>query len=138
MVHLPNLRLRILIVDDDPNIRFVYSDHFESKGHEVYSAENAEEAEAIVNDKKTKFDVMITDFQMPNINGMQLIERFEALQVGFKLFILNSGMSEQEIFTTVGDMRQKLTTPLRFFQKPFNSEEMDMVLMGVGYGKTKF
>ncbi|MFC1623726.1 response regulator [Candidatus Omnitrophota bacterium] len=58
---------KILIVDDDPDILDVLKITLEDEGYEVIEGHDGQEAVDII--KKTIPDLLITDFNMPKING---------------------------------------------------------------------
>ncbi|HET6372408.1 MAG TPA: response regulator transcription factor [Candidatus Polarisedimenticolia bacterium] len=62
---------RILIVDDDPAIRRSLSVELRAAGHEVATAEDGEQAEAVA--ETTEFDLIVTDLAMPVTDGFALI-----------------------------------------------------------------
>lgn len=64
---------RILIVDDVTPIREIVTAMLSKCGHRVFEAKNAEEALAIVQTKKVH--VVLTDINMPGMNGIDLIKR---------------------------------------------------------------
>jgi signal transduction histidine kinase len=65
--------LRILIVDDDPLILMSTADMLGDLGHEVLEAGSGSDALAILA-SSAEIDLLITDFSMPRMNGMQLAE----------------------------------------------------------------
>jgi len=62
---------RILSVDDSPSVRKLVQFTLKSKGYEVTSAENGLEALDLVADMS--FDAIILDFEMPFMNGIDVI-----------------------------------------------------------------
>ena len=62
---------RILVVDDEPSIRFVFSALLEREGYTVDVAEDGFVALRKV--RKAKPDLVITDLRMPNMNGFELL-----------------------------------------------------------------
>ena len=77
---LPEVRARILIVDDHPSIgatlaRILAGTHMSV---EILTALNGHEALAIVAEG---VDVLIVDFLMPDMTGLQLIERLRAMPI---------------------------------------------------------
>lgn len=71
MTHLPNHpKRRILIVDDERHILQVLSLKLRNADYEVMSAEDGEEALEIV--VRECPDLVITDFQMPYMTGLEL------------------------------------------------------------------
>ncbi len=64
---------KILIVDDEANIRALYETELEDDGYEVRSASSAEEALDILS--KENFDLVILDIRMPGENGISALEK---------------------------------------------------------------
>ena len=64
---------KILIVDDELNMRLVLSAMLKKEGFEVSSAANGREALQIL--QSTKIAVVITDLKMPDMDGMELLTR---------------------------------------------------------------
>ncbi len=62
---------RILLADDEPHITHLVARRLKAMGHEVRVARDGEEAWTIVQEWVP--DLMITDLQMPYINGLDLI-----------------------------------------------------------------
>jgi len=74
---------KILIVDDELNMRLVLSAMLKKEGFEISSASNGREALQIL--QSNKIDVVITDLKMPDIDGMKLLtiisERYPEIPV---------------------------------------------------------
>jgi DNA-binding NtrC family response regulator len=62
---------RILIVEDDPGLRFTMTDALEGKGFAVTGADNG--AEAIRRLLDEAFDVVVTDLRLPGKDGMEVL-----------------------------------------------------------------
>ena len=60
----------ILIVDDEPSIRSVLQEFLKSKGFIAHAAALAEDAIEILNE--IEVDLVITNINMPGINGLEL------------------------------------------------------------------
>ncbi len=65
--------MRVLIVDDEPNVRFVFRTALESSGFVVDEAEDGRAALSRL--EQTAFDVVLLDLQMPGVGGMEVLER---------------------------------------------------------------
>ena len=68
---------RILIVDDDELTRLFLSATVERAGHETFLAEDGREAVSVYG--ATEIDVVVTDLQMPEMHGLELITVFRDL-----------------------------------------------------------
>jgi len=64
---------RVLVVDDEIHIVHVVAIKLRNNGYEVLSADNGAEAYELA--LKDKPDIIVTDFQMPIMSGMELIEK---------------------------------------------------------------
>jgi CheY-like chemotaxis protein len=66
----------ILIVDDEPDVRFMIRLIFEHAGHQVTEAANGAMALQRIHEKLP--DLIVTDIMMPVMNGGELIARLRA------------------------------------------------------------
>ncbi len=65
-------RGRILVADDETHIVQVLALKFRNAGHEVFEAHDGEEALDLA--RRMSPDVVVTDYQMPFMNGAELAE----------------------------------------------------------------
>ncbi|WP_414541146.1 response regulator transcription factor [Nostoc sp. CCY0012] len=65
--------LTILVVDDDLGTRLSISDYLELSGYSVITANDGQEALAMVDDYHP--DLIVTDIVMPQMNGYELVRR---------------------------------------------------------------
>ena len=63
---------RILVIEDDNDLRFLYETAFARLGHEVIAAGNT--VEAILHLTNKDVDAIILDLQMPDMPGLRVIE----------------------------------------------------------------
>ena len=64
---------RVLVVDDEIHIVHVVAIKLRNNGYEVLSADNGAEAFELA--CREKPDIVVTDFQMPIMTGMELVEK---------------------------------------------------------------
>ena len=67
---------RILVVDDDNAVRLLLRSMLERRGHSVVEAENG--AEGLQYYRTAPADLVITDIQMPVMDGLQMIKKLRA------------------------------------------------------------
>lgn len=67
---------RILLVDDQPELRRLFQRTLTKAGHQVAVAENGRQAIALV--AKNSFDVVISDVRMPDMGGVELLQALHA------------------------------------------------------------
>jgi DNA-binding response OmpR family regulator len=87
--------MKILVADDDPLIRMVVTGGLKALGHEVIACESGLQAwEAL---KKTRCPVLITDWLMPGLDGLQLTQLVRrAPRDSYTYVIMLTGRSKRE------------------------------------------
>lgn len=80
----------ILVADDQPNIRRLYQHTLEKNGYRVFTAENGENALAVL--EKEHVDVVILDVMMPKMDGFSCLK-----------LIRDAGMSMPVLMITAKD-----------------------------------
>lgn len=63
---------KILLVEDDENLREIYQARLTAEGYEIVSAKNGEEALVVA--KQEKPDLIIADIMMPRISGFEMLD----------------------------------------------------------------
>ncbi len=111
----------ILIVDDSPPMRAVIRKTIKASGYGdslFFEANNGEEALSIL--RANWLDLVVTDYNMPNMNGMELIaemKKDDILQAVPVLVITTEGSSQKvNEFLTCG--------AAGYVKKPFTPEEI--------------
>src|SRR5690606_13265304 len=69
--------ISILLVDDDDMVRPVIEALLVRAGYETYTAENGAEARAVA--KKHPVDIALLDYQLPDVNGIDLMQDLQSL-----------------------------------------------------------
>lgn len=77
---------RILIVDDEASIRLTLSALLKRAGYEITSAENGEEAIAVL--ERQMFDLLLVDLKMPGIDGMHVVAAARQRQPDIAIIVL--------------------------------------------------
>jgi CheY-like chemotaxis protein len=88
----------ILLVDDNPHGSVARRTVLEELGYEIYTGGSGEEALALL--ERQKVDLVITDFRMPNMDGVELIARIRQLRQDMPIILLSGfveplGLTEQ-------------------------------------------
>ena len=87
--------LRILAVDDDPVSLRLLTTLLRKDGHEVLTARNGKEALAVYMERGAQ--VVITDWMMPEMDGLMLCKQLRRTEEGRKLYLLLlTGRTEEE------------------------------------------
>jgi CheY-like chemotaxis protein len=108
-------RARVLVVDDDHDVRQMTGEMLTERGYAVEQAADGQEALAIL-ERDGNFDVMLVDYVMPGINGIALMQtaRTQFPRVKSLLMTGHAEMREGEIIDAESILR-----------KPFNIATLD-------------
>jgi DNA-binding NtrC family response regulator len=113
-------QLHILVVDDEPAVRAILEDALLQEGYSVSTAEDG--ATALQAVKETVVHIVITDFQLPDIDGLKIIDRL--LKLDAKIIpIMMTGFGTIE--TAVQAMK---SGAFEFITKPFDLEAVAVVV----------
>jgi two-component system response regulator (stage 0 sporulation protein F) len=93
---------RILIVDDEENIRFLYKEELEDEGFVVDLAKNGEEALEKVNQFQP--DLITLDIKMPGLNGLEVLKRIREQKRNLPIILCSAyGEYKQDLTTWASD-----------------------------------
>jgi two-component system, response regulator FlrC len=91
------MALNILVVDDDLIIRQVVTRHLTLLGHAVDSASNGIEALRVI--ERKRFDIVVTDLQMPGMDGHELLMRLRQDQPLIRAIVMTSYVTMDAIMS---------------------------------------
>lgn len=108
--------MRILLVEDEENIRDVVKLNLELENYEVVTTDNGREAIKLFHEQH--FDLLLLDVMLPEVNGFQICEQVRL-----------TNMEVPVIFLTAKDAAQDRINGLKkgaddYLTKPFNLEEL--------------
>jgi DNA-binding NtrC family response regulator len=107
---------RVLIVDDDEKIRDMLCHYLGLHGFEAHAADNGISAIRLLSDSQQGFDIVITDYDMPEMGGIELVRNIRR-RFAPETIIGMSGMNTTEKdFMNVGAHA--------FFPKPLELQDV--------------
>ncbi len=110
----------ILVVDDEANIRKVLAATLRKEGYEVLTAVDGAEALRLM--EHGRVDVLLTDLRMPEVDGMELLNRALEVHPGLPVVIL----------TAHGTVETAKTALKRgafdYLEKPFDRDELRVII----------
>ena len=118
---------RVLVVDDEPDLRTLYELTLLRAGYEVLSAANMAEARDQL--AAERFDIVITDLKMEKIDGLRILERTKELYPNTEVIMI-TGYPTASL-----EARIRNTPCTQFLTKPFTLTDLiDAIYAAVGSG----
>ena len=90
---MDNNKKRILVIEDDQEMRSLLKDFFEEEGFEIHSVSNGSEAFRIL--VRELFDLVITDIRMPGLTGLDILPGIKKLQPEAPIIVITAFGSEE-------------------------------------------
>lgn len=103
---------RILVVDDEEAILYVFERYLSVVGYDVVTASCGRDAVRAA--QAGPFDLLITDFRMPGMNGVEVIEALRDLQPGLPALVISGNPIEAGT----------LPAGVRFLSKPVSMPDL--------------
>jgi DNA-binding response OmpR family regulator len=107
---------KIMVVDDEPNIRNLLFDALSDKGYRVSLAKDGQDS--LNQLRNQRFDLLITDVEMPRVDGIALLKKMKRAGRMEKVIVMTGESTKQD------DLRKQIpaATPLLF--KPFQMSKL--------------
>jgi len=110
-------QIKALVIDDEPFIKNILTILLEMEGYTVMSFDSG--LDAIEEAKKSKYNIIISDYFLPHMNGIELIQKVRELHPYIASILITGVGDEQTIIDafTKGHVNSYIT-------KPFSNEEI--------------
>lgn len=111
--------LRVLYVEDDQYLRDLFLDFFELEIEEdcvVDLAENGKKGLDLY--KENKYDVVFTDINMPQMDGIQMLKEFKKLEKEHSPIYVVTGLPDNEL--NLNKIQQEIPLLEKILSKPVN------------------
>ncbi|GIW47729.1 MAG: two-component system response regulator [Deltaproteobacteria bacterium] len=89
---------KILIVDDEPNVRLVYKEVLSEKGYEVLEAESSRETFDILN--REPIDLLVLDIKLRSESGLDILQRVSKQFPQIPVVLCSAYISFQNDYTS--------------------------------------
>ena len=115
-----NSRGRVLVIDDEADVRKSVTMALTKSGYEVIEAEDGQQAIGMINsgDNPLAVDVIICDIRMPNVNGIEAVSYFRAQYPSRPVLVL-TGFPDIQLATSL--MKQGVVD---YLVKPIEREKL--------------
>ena len=129
--------MKVLLVEDDPWIRDSLRRFFANENCALMAVETGEDALEIIKDNDC--DIVITDYRLPGMDGLEFLKKAQAINNRFKKILVTAYMTEAVLSEAF-----RLGVH-EFIEKPFSTEDVEEALarvlekkiIGNGHNSTK-
>lgn len=109
---------KILIIDDEKNIRMTLTYCLEAEGYDIETAVNGEDGLDILLNQKKSYDLILLDIKMPGKTGMEVLKELRE----------NGNKSNVIMMTAYGTIKEAVTAiklnAIDFISKPFTPDQI--------------
>jgi DNA-binding NtrC family response regulator len=113
---------KVLIVDDEPDVREVIGDFLRASGFEVEEAANG--LEALLQVRRLRPDAVLLDLMMPRLGGLDAIKRIRAFDPRIRVLVM-TGLADAELHR-----QARALGAAAVFTKPLATAEIVLALRG--------
>lgn len=112
--------MKILWIDDEPDILYLCSAILSRQGHQVYTLQNS--TNVIPTISQTQPDVILVDHWMPDMTGIEVTKQLKESQyASIPVIMCTSNPEVKE--------EAEMAGADRFITKPFNAEQIEQVII---------
>lgn len=108
----------ILLIDDEPMVTDIGEMMLKGLGHKVLKANGGGEGIRLFEANRDDIDLIISDFEMPGMNGQQVVDRLKKMDGNVKVLLSSGGLSASQAESAI------VCGFDGFLRKPYN---MDML-----------
>jgi DNA-binding NtrC family response regulator len=115
-----SIRLNILVVDDEQSQRLILSGYLKQKGYNIYEASSGVEAIKITN--SNLIDIVLSDFKMPDMNGIELLMKLKEKNPEIAVVIITA-------FGTIENAVKAMKEgAFDYLTKPVNLDDLEFII----------
>jgi CheY-like chemotaxis protein len=122
--------MRVLVVDDNMQVRKLFSIYLEDEGHQVDTANDGQEGWEIVSNSGISYDLVFVDIRMPNMNGLELLEKIKLNSFDLPVIIM-TGHADADLVLQAFKLGA-----FDFLTKPFEYEPLLDIIEKIEYLQT--
>lgn len=110
--------MTFLIIDDNPNQLYSLYIALKTKGHSVIIAGNGKEALEKLHENQGRFDVVLTDYAMPGMNGLELLGRIKKAYESLPVIMMTAYGKKELVIAALQN------GCAGYIEKPFTLEQL--------------
>ncbi len=111
---------RILVLDDEENIRFFFTEALKKEGHDVRTVARGDRALELFAEED--FDVAVVDLKLPDADGMEIMHAFRQQRPDTPVIMITAHGNREVAHQALSEGAYD------YFSKPFELEEMRVVI----------
>jgi len=111
---------RVLVLDDEENIRFFFTEALKKEGYEVKTVGRGERALELFDAED--FDVAVVDLKLPDADGMEILKTFRKRRPETPVIMITAHGNRQVALQALNEGAYD------YFSKPFDLEDMRVVI----------
>lgn len=117
--------MKILVIDDEKDIRENISSILKKQNHHPTTVDNIKDAEDFI--RNQKWDVIISDIMIPHLGGFELVDLIKEVSPNTPVIVV-TGMDKNILGATLNDAEVVLT-------KPFTTKQLVDAIEQLGIKK---
>lgn len=110
----------ILIIDDEASQRDILTGYLKKKGYKVFSASSGNEGIEIA--KNNPVDIILSDFKMPDLNGIEVLEQVQKINPEISFVIVTA------YGTVENAVKAMRLGAFDYISKPVDLDELDLMI----------
>jgi len=112
------MKNKILVIDDEDNLRATFQERLTIEGYQVWTASNGRKGLQLYHDHS--FDLVITDVLMPELDGLEVVRTLRRVSTTLPIIVMSGGGDRDLDFL----MEAEEFGATRTISKPFRPEEL--------------
>ena len=110
----------ILVIDDEATQRDVLTGYLKKKGYKIFSASSGQEGIEIT--KNNPVDIILSDFKMPDLNGIEVLEQIKKINPEISFVIVTA------YGTVENAVKAMRLGAFDYISKPVDLDELDLMI----------
>jgi len=115
----------LLLVEDEDQVRKFIGTVLKKYGYKILTASNGKSAEHLFQEHRSEIDLVITDLIMPEMNGVELAKRINAMDNSTRILFI-SGYTDDHLSD-----HEMVDPHINYLQKPFSASDLMKMIRSI-------
>jgi len=121
----------IMVVEDDSDVRLLFSTILKSRGYKIIEAESAENALMTMQSRQMNIDLIVTDVLLPGMDGFDLFKAIAQYRPKIKALFVSGFIENTEVLEAIQN------SDIPYLKKPVGPSKLSIMVREVLDGKVK-